>query len=178
MSYNTSIQLVRLMMKNPGTPCIGICSTTSLGDRVCRGCKRYAHEVIDWNRYDNQAKAAVLARIESLVTQLLDPRFRITSPERLKAELRRRKIPFNPELSAFCWLHNLLKKAPGSIGELEHCGVSLQPGYAGQDPGQLGARIEAELLRLSEAHYERYIALGACAVEHHPAGPRRNEAAV
>ncbi len=160
MGYNASLKLVRLTMKNPGTPCIGICSTTSLGDRVCRGCKRYAHEVIDWNRYDSQAKAAVLARIESLVTQLLDPRFRITSPDRLKAELRRRKIPFNPELSAFCWLHNLLKKDPGSIGELQRCGVSPQPGHAGHDPGQLSARIEEELLRLSEAHYERYIALG------------------
>jgi len=160
MGYNASVQFVRLMMKNPGTPCIGICSTTSLGDRVCRGCKRYAHEVIDWNRYDGEAKAAVLARIESLVTQLLDTRFRIHSPERLKAELRRRKIPFNPELSAFCWLHNLLKKGLDGPGDLQRCGVSLQPEYAGHDPGQLSARIDAELLRLSEAHYERYIALG------------------
>ncbi|MDO7671884.1 MAG: DUF1289 domain-containing protein, partial [OM182 bacterium] len=24
------------------TPCIGICSTTSVGDWVCRGCKRYS----------------------------------------------------------------------------------------------------------------------------------------
>ncbi|MBU2098945.1 MAG: DUF1289 domain-containing protein, partial [Gammaproteobacteria bacterium] len=24
------------------TPCIGICSTTSVGDKICRGCKRFS----------------------------------------------------------------------------------------------------------------------------------------
>ena len=145
-------------MNQSKTPCIGICSTTSLGDRVCRGCKRYAREVIDWNGYDEEAKSAVLTRIESLITQLFDSRFRINSPERLKAELRRQKIPFNPELSAFCWLHNLLKKGLDGISELERRGVSLQPDYAGHDLAQLSTRLEEELLRLSEAHHERYIA--------------------
>ena len=150
--------LFQATMRDLRTPCIGICSTTSLGDRVCRGCKRYAHEVIDWNGYDDEAKAAVLARIESLVTQLFDSRFRITAPERLKAELRRQKIPFNPELSAFCWLHNLLKKGLDDIGRLERCGASLQPEYAGRDLAGLCAQIEQELLSLSEAHHDRYIA--------------------
>ncbi|MEC7008614.1 MAG: DUF1289 domain-containing protein, partial [Pseudomonadota bacterium] len=30
------------------TPCIGVCST-GIGDSVCRGCKRFSHEVIHWN---------------------------------------------------------------------------------------------------------------------------------
>ena len=42
------------------TPCLGICSTTSVGDVVCRGCKRYAFEVIDWNGYDDEAMAAMV----------------------------------------------------------------------------------------------------------------------
>ncbi|MEM9624509.1 MAG: DUF1289 domain-containing protein, partial [Pseudomonadota bacterium] len=33
------------------TPCVGICSTT-YGDLVCRGCKRFAHEIVQWNAYD------------------------------------------------------------------------------------------------------------------------------
>ncbi len=145
-------------MKDLRTPCIGICSTTSLGDRVCRGCKRYAAEVIHWNSYDKAAKGAVLARIEHLIVQLLDSRFQITAPDRLRAELRRQKIPFNPELSAFCWLHNLLKKGLDDIDCLESCGVRLQPAYAGSDLASLSARFDEELLRLSEAHFDRYIA--------------------
>lgn len=145
-------------MKDLRTPCIGICSTTSLGDRVCRGCKRYAAEVIDWNSYDEAAKSAVLARIEHLIVQLLDSRFQITAPDRLRAELRRQKIPFNPELSAFCWLHNLLKKGLDDIDRLESCGVRLQPAYAASDLASLSARVDEELLRLSEAHFDRYIA--------------------
>lgn len=32
------------------TPCVGLCSTV-YGDLVCRGCKRFHHEVIHWNGY-------------------------------------------------------------------------------------------------------------------------------
>ena len=38
-------------MSQVKTPCIGICSTTSLGDKICRGCKRFNFEVIRWNSY-------------------------------------------------------------------------------------------------------------------------------
>ena len=48
------------------TPCIGLCSTV-YGDLVCRGCKRFSHEIIDWNRYDHQQKAAVWQRLEQLL---------------------------------------------------------------------------------------------------------------
>ncbi|MCZ6890305.1 MAG: DUF1289 domain-containing protein, partial [Gammaproteobacteria bacterium] len=40
------------------TPCIGICSTT-YGDLVCRGCKRYAHEIVDWNRYTEDQRSRI-----------------------------------------------------------------------------------------------------------------------
>ncbi len=158
MRYNNRAHSFTPAMKDVKTPCIGICSTTSLGDRVCRGCKRYAAEVIHWNSYDETAKGAVLARIEQLVVQLLDSRFQITAPDRLRAELRRQKIPFNPDLSAFCWLHNLLKKGLDGIDRLESCGVRLQPAHAASDLASLSAQIDEELLCLSEAHFDRYIA--------------------
>ena len=44
------------------TPCIGVCST-GIGDAVCRGCKRFAHEVIDWNGYSQAQKQAIDARL-------------------------------------------------------------------------------------------------------------------
>ena len=45
------------------TPCIGVCST-GIGDAVCRGCKRFAHEVIDWNGYSQAQKQAIDARLD------------------------------------------------------------------------------------------------------------------
>ena len=101
------------------TPCIGICSTTSVGDWVCRGCKRYSTEVIGWISYNEEEKAAVMRRIEQLNTQILAGKFSIDSEDDLKAGLRRLSVPFDPSLSPYCWLHNLLKKAHHRIDSLE-----------------------------------------------------------
>jgi len=47
------------------TPCIGICSTT-YGDLVCRGCKRFSHEIVGWNGYDRGQRGAVWERLLAL----------------------------------------------------------------------------------------------------------------
>ncbi|MEK9650221.1 MAG: DUF1289 domain-containing protein, partial [Gammaproteobacteria bacterium] len=44
------------------TPCLGICSTT-YGDDVCRGCKRFVHEVINWTSYTEDEKVNVNSRL-------------------------------------------------------------------------------------------------------------------
>ncbi|MGM0632352.1 MAG: DUF1289 domain-containing protein, partial [Pseudomonadota bacterium] len=74
------------------TPCIGICSTTSLGDSLCRGCKRFAFEVIDWNGYSPAEKRAVLLRIDKLVRQIMEPRFVILSREQLQQGMRQQGV--------------------------------------------------------------------------------------
>ncbi len=50
------------------TPCIGVCST-GIGDRVCRGCKRFAHEVIHWNSYSNEQKQLIEERLSQFLSQ-------------------------------------------------------------------------------------------------------------
>ena len=47
------------------SPCIGVCSTT-YGDLVCRGCNRFAHEVVQWNGYDEDQRDAIWGRLEEL----------------------------------------------------------------------------------------------------------------
>lgn len=138
------------------TPCLGICSTTSVGDVVCRGCKRYAFEVIDWNGYDVEAKSAVLSRIERLNTQILENKLRIFSEPNLRAGLNRFQIPYDELLSPYCWLHNLLKKGHGRMESLEEYGVYALGNYAGMPLSQLCEIIESDLLLLSEAHHARY----------------------
>lgn len=140
-------------------PCLGICSTTSLGDVVCRGCKRYSFEVINWNRYDDAARASVLKRVESLNAKILENKIRIFSVPNLKAGLERLKIPFDESLSPYCWLHNLLKKGHRRINKLEEYGVYALADFANLPLQELCEIIERDLLLLSEAHHARYFSL-------------------
>ena len=43
----------KLQKKRSSTPCLGICSTT-FGDEVCKGCKRFAHEIVSWTKYSEE----------------------------------------------------------------------------------------------------------------------------
>ena len=138
------------------TPCIGICSTTSLGDSVCRGCKRYAFEVINWNSYDAEAKSSVLNRIEKLVDQILKNKIRIFSIPNLKLGLEQAQIPFDENLSPYCWLHNLLKKHHQHIDDLKLYGAYALPAYDSLSAAELSECVEEELLLLCQAHLDRY----------------------
>ena len=109
-------------MKDPQapvkTPCIGICSTTSVGDWVCRGCKRYSTEVIGWISFGEEEKAAVMRRIEKLNTQILQEKFAIDSEEELRAGLRRLSVPYDPALSPIAGCTTCSKKRITESGRL------------------------------------------------------------
>lgn len=49
---------------------MGICSTT-YGDLVCRGCKRFAHEIVEWNGYNHGQREVVWQRLESVRDQVV-----------------------------------------------------------------------------------------------------------
>lgn len=146
-------------MNNPKTPCIGICSTTSLGDTVCRGCKRYSFEVINWNSYSTESKTAVLRRIEKLVCQIMENKLCIFSISNLKQGLEKYAIPYDDELSPYCWFHNLLKKNHSQITNLKDYGAYALQGYETYSAEQLSELIEQELLLLCQAHFDRYYEL-------------------
>lgn len=147
-------------MKPVKTPCIGICSTTSFGDLVCRGCKRYGFEVIRWNTYDDAAKTAVLRRLESLQSQLYGNKLRIVSEDELKTGLRGLGVGFDEALSPWCWVHNLLTKNHRQIRRLQDFGLEAIGESAAYSIAELTARLDSELLELAEAHYQRYYSLG------------------
>lgn len=50
------------------TPCRGICSTTNVGDDVCKGCGRTAEEVIQWNTFSRERKIAINRRLQNEVS--------------------------------------------------------------------------------------------------------------
>ncbi len=53
------------MRGNRASPCIGVCSTT-YGDLVCRGCNRFAHEVVEWNGYNEYQQDIIWRRLDDL----------------------------------------------------------------------------------------------------------------
>lgn len=138
------------------TPCLGICSATSLGDAVCRGCKRFSFEVIDWNTYGAPEKKAVLERIDKLVVQIMEARFVIHSSEALVRGMKAQGVPVNPGLSPYCWLHNLLKKRHGRIQDLSQYGAGIREAWADRSLDRVWEQADEELLRLCEAHLTRF----------------------
>ncbi|MDG2090687.1 MAG: DUF1289 domain-containing protein [Gammaproteobacteria bacterium] len=145
-----------LTMKEIQTPCIGICSTTSFGDKICRGCKRFNFEVINWNSYSEQEKLAVFGRIDLLTEQILRNKFRIFSVEKLQDVMHDFRFFYHPDLSSYCWMHGLLQKYSYKIESLDEIGVELINEFKAKPLDEVMNLINEELHLLSEAHFQRY----------------------
>jgi uncharacterized protein len=143
------------------TPCIGICSTTSVGDPICRGCKRFAFEVIHWNTYSDGEKLAVLNRLEKLIVQIISERFLISDRALLQRRLQQAAVPYDAQRSPYTWLHNLLKKQHRAITALDEFGVEIREAYRELGATRLMELADQELLTLCDAHYARYFFPGS-----------------
>lgn len=139
------------------TPCVGLCSTV-FGDSVCRGCKRFHHEVINWNGYSDEEKQAVWLRLEMLLVQVMAAKLEVFDETLLLKQLEQRKIRFVPHQSAYCWAYQLLARGARVITQLDAYGLSLLPEFRGWELPDLRDAIDREFFLLSEAHFERYIA--------------------
>ena len=145
------------MNKSVKTPCIGVCST-GLGDDVCRGCKRFQHEVLQWNSYSDSEKISVLNRLEILKTQIMESKVFVFDEVLLKDQLETLKIIFNPETNSYCWVFDLFRFSSQSIADPSEFGFEIIT----KDTDNilvLKKIIEEELFELSEAHYQRYFNL-------------------
>jgi predicted Fe-S protein YdhL (DUF1289 family) len=141
------------------TPCVGLCSTV-YGDLVCRGCKRFHHEVIHWNGYDEAQKRAVWLRLEQLLVQVMTAKLEVFDAATLRQQLVQRKIRFVPSQSEYCWAYQLIARGARVISNIEAYGLVLMPEFRGWPLPDLRDAIDREFFLLSEAHYERYIAPG------------------
>lgn len=141
------------------TPCIGVCST-GIGDSVCRGCKRFAHEVIDWNGYDQEQRQIILRRLEGFLSQVVQLRFEILDQELLRRQIEHQQVRFNPEQDPYCWVFDLLKAGASQIPEPGHYGLRVRPAWREQPLTELREQIDRDFYELSCAHYERFIQPG------------------
>lgn len=141
------------MTNRTRTPCVGICSTT-YGDEVCRGCKRFSFEVINWNGFSPEERESVWKRLEKLKTQIMSSRLQILEPELLDKKIKHFQLKINDDLNDLSKAFELIKQVSESFNDLEEFGIKVF--IKKQSLIELKEEIEEELYTLSKAHYEKY----------------------
>lgn len=141
------------MTNRTRTPCVGICSTT-YGDEVCRGCKRFSFEVINWNGFTPEERESVWKRLEKLKTQIMSSRLQILEPELLDNKIRYYQLKIKDDLNDLSKAFELIKQVSESFNDLEEFGIKIL--NKKQSLIELKEEIEDELYTLSKAHYEKY----------------------
>ena len=141
-----------MSMSRSTTPCLGICSTT-YGDSVCKGCKRFVHEVIDWNKFNSNEKELVNTRLEEFKIIVLKNRFFVSDQDLLAAKLKENAIRFNNALDPLTWIFDLLRASGTQELDLDQFGIKT---LISEALPTIREQINKEFLELSEAHYDRY----------------------
>ena len=142
----------KLQKKRSSTPCLGICSTT-FGDEVCKGCKRFSHEIVSWTKYSLEEREIVNDRLEKFKVQILQHRFEIIDQDLFESRLEEMAINFNHSLDPLTWIFDLFRAAGSQSFDIESFGIKQLYQF---DPKTIRDEINKELLELSEAHHERY----------------------
>ena len=142
----------KLQKKRSSTPCLGICSTT-FGDEVCKGCKRFAHEIVSWTKYSQEEREIVNDRLEKFKIQILQHRFAITDKNLFESMLEEKAINFNHSLDPLTWILDLFRAAGSQTFDISNFGIKSLVQF---NPKTIRDEINNELLELSEAHHERY----------------------
>ena len=144
------------MRKNrSSTPCIGICSTT-FGDDVCKGCKRFSHEITNWGKFSTDERAVVNSRLEQFKTTILEEKFSISDSELFESKMNEFSINFNSSLDPITWIFDLLRASSNKDLNLNDFGVEISPAFLDLSLIELRDLINQEMLQLSEAHYYKF----------------------
>ena len=144
------------MRKNrSSTPCIGICSTT-FGDDVCKGCKRFSHEITNWGKFSTDERAVVNSRLEQFKTTILEEKFTISDNELFESKMNEFSINFNSSLEPITWIFDLLRASSNEDLNVNDFGVEILPAFSDLSLVELRDLINQEMLQLSEAHYYKF----------------------
>ncbi len=138
------------------TPCIGVCST-GIGDRVCRGCKRFAHEVINWNSYSDAEKRLVDQRLGEFLSRCTQNKLQVLDAVLLEQQLVSQQIAYPAHRDVYCWAYALLKAGASQIDDPADYGLHIDAEFRDTALIELRKAIDEEFYILSEAYYERYL---------------------
>jgi|TARA_B100001094_G_scaffold196709_1_gene190727 predicted Fe-S protein YdhL (DUF1289 family) len=138
------------------TPCIGVCSTT-YGDDICRGCRRFRHEITSWIEYTDSEKSIINRRLEKFKITVLEEKFTVINPDTFKEALLQAKIRFNQDLQPICWIFDLFRSLNAENLNLEDFSLKVKKDFISTPVPQLKEDVNKEFYELSLAHYQRYI---------------------
>lgn len=153
------------------TPCIGTCSTI-YGDSVCRGCSRFHHEIVHWNRYSAEQQDAVWSRLEQVIVTVLSSKVIVPDIDTFKARLQEERIRYPEKLDPMVWVNALLNQMDRTERHLADFGVFLRESFQNFSFSGLYELIQNEIFELSNAFYDQQIER---AFRHQDLTPRREQ---
>lgn len=131
------------------TPCVGRCSTV-FGDSVCRGCRRFSHEVIDWNRYTTAQRDYIWQRLDQQLDQIVLPVLPLADLPAVREFLQARHVRVPENASFGRYLHEALRLCQRQPALLVDSGL----GIASDQIENCWQRIEQRIFSLAVASYE------------------------
>lgn len=134
------------------TPCVGICSTT-YGDLICRGCKRFAHEIVAWNAYSDDQRERVWNRLYALRDQATAVFLEIVDAHTLREAAVTARITQTVDLSPMSLGYELLRRRARDLDSLREVGLRAMRGVS--EPVRVRDAIDSEFYLRSVAHFER-----------------------
>ncbi|ENU81050.1 hypothetical protein F975_00909 [Acinetobacter sp. ANC 3789] len=131
------------------TPCAGRCSTV-FGDHVCRGCRRFNHEVIQWNTYTLEQQRVVWKRLDSQLDQILVPMLPHANLQHVEGFIISKRTRLLPDASIGRKLYHALKICEKHRQFAEESGLGIQQAQV----KPLWDEFERRVLALAKASYE------------------------
>lgn len=105
------------------TPCIGICSTT-YGDMICRGCKRFAHEIVAWNGYTDDQRERVWHRLNALRDEATAVHVAVLDARALRHAARLARVERAANMSLLAIGYEILRRRALDLNDLKEIGLS------------------------------------------------------
>ena len=131
------------------TPCVGRCSTV-FGDLVCRGCRRFNHEVIQWNEYTAEQRLVVWKRLDAQLDQILIPLLPYADLRRVEGFIHSRHTRILETASVGRKLYHALKICEKNKRLAQESGL----GITDVQVRPIWDAFERRVLALAKASYE------------------------
>jgi len=124
---------------------------------VCRGCKRFSHEIVDWNSYDDAQKETIWERLETFKKQVVGQIVRFKDQYRFQSAIEAQKIKEPEDYQAvYLLLQRLVRHSKTlSFAGLENVSPDFEIMEGEIDSLLTLQQIDKEIVTRSRAFYER-----------------------
>ena len=120
---------------------------------MCRGCRRFAHEIVEWNGYTEAQKASILERLKQIKSSVLSQHLVVSNEnkfEKFCKALGFELVDINDQIYAV--VSYLITKSES----LESAGLEvIREGDESSGVAELMRFLESEMYLRAQAQYER-----------------------